>query len=167
MPESSKYVLDIVGAIASVAGLFLSWYVLRVAKGARKAAREAKALARKRNLVEELDDASQKLQQVGNFLQQQQWVAVQIRTTEVLAICREAMTRWSDHLSEDRRSGVAVAMTQVQTIATQVAQIGQRVVTPRENKNLAVAHLNAAGHISAALGEARRKEERDGSDDGN
>jgi hypothetical protein len=166
MPESSKFVLDIVGAIASVAGFFLSLYVLRVAKGARKAAQEAKALARKRNLVEELDDASQKLQQVGNFLQQRQWVGVQIRAAEVLTICREAMTRWSDHLSDDRRSGVGIAVTQVQTIATQVAQIGQRDVTPRENKNLAEAHLSAAGHISAALGEARRKEERDGSNDG-
>jgi hypothetical protein len=167
MAESSKFVLDIIGAVASVAGFFLSLYVLRVAKGARKAAKEAKALARKRNLVEELDDASQKLQQIGNFLQQRQWVGVQIRTAEVLAICREAMVRWSDHLSEERRNGVLTAMTQVQTIATQLAEIGHRELTPRENKGLATAHLKASGHISDALGEARRQEERDGSNDGN
>lgn len=167
MSESGKFVLDMVGIVASVAGFFLSLYVLHVAKGGKKAAEEARALARKRNLVEELDDASQKLQQIGNFLQQRQWVGVQVRTAEVLIICREAMARWSDHLSEDRRSGVLTAMTQVQTIATQLAEISQREITPRESKALATAHLKASGHISDALGEARRQEERDGSGDGN
>jgi hypothetical protein len=166
MTESQKFILDIVGAIASILGLLVSLYVLRIAKAAKKAAEEARALARKRNLVEELGDASQKLQQVGNFLQQQQWVPVQIRTAEVLLICREAMTRWSDHLTEERRGGVLTAMTQVQSIATQLAEIGQRELTPKEKRNLATAHLRAAGHISAALGEARREEERDGSNDG-
>ena len=158
---------DLLGVVASIAGLVVSLYVLRVAKDARRAAEEARTLARRRNLVEELDDASQKLQQVGNFLQQRQWVGVQIRTAEVLVICREAMARWSDHLSKKRRSGVLTAMTHVQTIATQLAEIGQRELTPQEKKNLAESHLKAAGHISDALGEARRLEERDGSNDGN
>ena len=166
MAESSNLVLGIVGAVASVAGFFLSLYVLRIAKGAKKAAEEAKVLARKRDFVEELDAASQKLQEVGNFLQQRQWLGVQIRTAEVLVICREAMARWSDHLSKKRRNGVLTAMTHIQTITTQLAEIGQRELTPQENKNLAEAHFKAAGHISAALGEARRLEERDGSSDG-
>ncbi len=157
----------LIGVAVSIAGLIVSLWVLSVAKDARRAAEEARALARKRNLVEDLDDALQKLQQVGNFLQQRQWVGVQIRTAEVLVICREAMARWSDHLSKKRLSGVLTAMTHVQTIATQLAEIGQRELTPQEKKNLAESHLKAAGHISDALGEARRSEERDGSSDGN
>ncbi len=169
MADLNNYLpaIDIAGAVASVVGLSFTIYVLIVAKGVKKQVEEAKALARKRNLVEELNDASQKLEQIGNFLQQRQWVGVQIRTAEVLTICREAMARWSDHLSEERRNGVSTAMTQVQTIATQLAEIGQRELTPRENKGLAAAHLKASGHISDALGEARRQEERDGSNDAN
>ena len=86
MSESGKFAVDLIGVVASVAGFLLSLYVLKVAKGARRAAEEARALARKRDLVEELGDASQKLQQVGNFLQRGEWLGVQIRTAEVLAI---------------------------------------------------------------------------------
>jgi hypothetical protein len=178
MADLNSYLpaIDLVGTVASVVGLGFTIYVLIVTTNvkkqveeakalARRQVEEAKALARKRNLVEDLDDASQKLQQIGNFLQQRQWVGVQIRTGEVLVICREAMVRWSDHLSDERRNGISTAMTQIRTIATQLAEIGERQITSRQNKALADAHLKAAGHISAALGEARRKEERDGSND--
>ena len=86
MADLNNYlpVIDIAGAVASVVGLGFTIYVLIVAKGVKKQVEEAKALARKRNLVEELNDASQKLEQIGNFLQQRQWVGVQIRTAEVL-----------------------------------------------------------------------------------
>src|SRR5258708_29703618 len=108
MAESNQVVLtlDIVGAVASVAGLLLGIWVLVVARGARQAAKEARSLARRRDLVEELQDVSQKLQQVGTFLQQQEWLGVQIRTTEILVNCRSAMARWSDQLSIQRRNVV-------------------------------------------------------------
>jgi len=57
-----------VGTIAGVIGLILSVYVVIVARGAREAAEAARSLGQKRNLVEELENANQKIQQVGNFI---------------------------------------------------------------------------------------------------
>jgi hypothetical protein len=91
------FLLDLIGTLASVAGLLVSLYVLRVATDAKVAAEAARDLARRRNLAEDLDDVSYKLQQLGNFLATQQWVGVQIRIEEILAVCKTAMSRWSDH----------------------------------------------------------------------
>jgi hypothetical protein len=60
----------VIGTLASVIGLGLGVYVIIVARGAREAAQAARVVARRRNLVEELESASQKVQQVGNFIQQ-------------------------------------------------------------------------------------------------
>jgi hypothetical protein len=158
--------LDLIGALASIAGLIVSVYVLRVAKGARRAAEEARILGRRRNLVEELDSASNKLQQVGSFLHLEQWVGVQIRIEEILTICRAAMTRWSDHLSEERKNDILKALSMIHSIATLSAQISPRAALPAEKKRFTATHLTASGLINSALGEARRDEERDGSSNG-
>jgi hypothetical protein len=49
---------EIVGTIASVVGLGVGVYVLSVAKDARTAAQEARVLANKRSLAEELGQAN-------------------------------------------------------------------------------------------------------------
>jgi len=154
--------LDVIGAIASIAGLIVSLYVLRVAKDAREAARGAQTLAQKRDLAEDLDEASHKLQDLGNFIQQQQWVGVQLRIDEILAICRSALARWPDHLPENRKNDVSTAVTLIQSIATQSAEISHREVLPAEKKRLTATHLKASGLLNGARGEARRLEERKG-----
>ena len=151
--------LDIAGAIASVAGFFLSLWVLSVAKDARQAARAAMALAQKRDLAEELDYAPHKLQDLGNFLQLQQWVGVQLRIDEILGICKAAIGRWPDHLPEERKNDVLTAVTLIQSIATQSAEISHRQILPSEKKRLTSTHLKASGLLNGARGEARRGEE--------
>jgi len=59
----------VTGTLAGVAGFGLSIWVLVVARGARDAAQAARTLAQRRSLVEELEGAFQKVQQVGNFIQ--------------------------------------------------------------------------------------------------
>lgn len=127
--------LDFIGTIASVAGVVISVYAFRAAKGAREAARAAaraaELTARRRNLIEELDDISSKLQQLGHFLGQEQWIGVQIRTEEVLSICSAALNRWSDQLSEERRDEMLQASALVRSIATTSARFSAGCPTSR------------------------------------
>jgi hypothetical protein len=60
-----------VGTIASVAGFFVGLWVLMVARGAKRAADETKNLAQTKNLVEELEHACEKIQQIGIFARSQ------------------------------------------------------------------------------------------------
>jgi hypothetical protein len=163
--------IDLLGALASGVGLIVSIRALQAAKGARVAAQQAAAAARetaiRRNLAEELDDISYKLQQVGHFLQLQEWIGVQIRIDEVLAVCVVVMTRWPDHLSEDHMNGIRTATSLIKSIAGQSAELSQRQLSAAERKRLTNTHLKASGLINAARGEARKEEERGGNEDGN
>lgn len=169
MVEVSRFVetVDIVGGVASVIGLAFTVRVLFVARSARNAAEDARTLARKRNLVEELNDASQKLQQIGIFLHQQQWFGVQLRISEIAAICRSAMTRWPDHLTEERRNDVLTAVSLMRSIAVLAATLLDREPSAVEAKKLAATHSKASELINDALGEAYKGEERNGSNNGN
>jgi hypothetical protein len=154
--------LDVIGTAASVAGLVVSLYVLRVATDAKEAAEAAQDLARRRNLAEELDDVSYKLQQLGHFLSTQQWVGVQIRIEEILAVCKMAMARWADHLSEEHMNDIRTAVTLIQSIAAQSAELSQNPLLPAQKKKLTYTHLRASGLINSARGDARKGEEREG-----
>lgn len=169
MVDATHFVetIDIVGGAASVIGLAFTVRVLFVARGARKAAEEARTLARRRNLVEELDDASHKLQQIGIFLHQQEWFGIQLRIDEVAAVCRSAMTRWPDHLPEERRNDVLTAVQLLRSVATVASAVVGREPTQAENKKLTTTHSRASELINDALGEAYKGEERDGGNSGN
>lgn len=160
--------IDLVGTLASSIGLAVSVWVLVVARGAKKAAEEARTIARRRNFLQELDAAEHKLQELGVFIQQEEWIAVQIRTTEILAICRSAMSRWSDHLSERRLNGVLTATELIHSIATKSAQVSMaKQLSPTDKRRLVDTHLKASGLLNDALGEVRRHDERDGGNNAN
>lgn len=191
LPTSSSHlrqIIDLFATIAetaSIAGLIYSirsYYEAQAAKrealaakaaaedaaaASRQAADRASAIARKRNLVEELDDVHHKLQLMGSFLHQQEWTGVRIRIDEAIANCREAKERWPDHLSKKTLNGINTALTQFQSIATVLVEMRGRQATMAEMKNLDGAYRTALGHVSDALGEARRREERDGGGDAN
>ena len=152
----------VIGTLASVIGLGVGIYVIIIASGARDAARAARALARRRNLVEELEGAFQKIQQVGNFIQQEQWVAVRIRTEEILAACKITLTRWPSYLSSERRNEVITAGSLMRSIMTATAESTNEPMTLQQKRKIIDAHIRASGHLSSALGEARREEERNG-----
>jgi hypothetical protein len=58
-------------------------WLLAIASGARKAARDALSLARKKSLAEDLEDAKNKVQEkIGVFLKDQKWDLVHLRAEE-------------------------------------------------------------------------------------
>ena len=155
-------VWTVIGTIASVGGCGLGIWVLIVAKGARRAARDARAWARKKSLSEELQQAQQNIQQVGDFLHKKEWMAVRIRAQEIMASCRESLTRWPDGLSDARRDDVLSASRLVHSIADKAASPIANVFKQSELQRLSATQLEAAELISSALGEARNREEKDG-----
>jgi len=110
-----------VGTLASLAGFALSWYVLSVAKGARAAAQGAQALAMKRSLAEELEQARRNIEQIGDFINKKEWMAVRIRAQEIMTSCREGLTRWPEGLSEERKNDILTVSSLVESIADQAA----------------------------------------------
>jgi hypothetical protein len=152
----------IVGTLASLVGLVVGLYVLSVAKDARSAALGAQELASKRNLAEELEQAKRNIEQIGDFLNKREWMAVRIRAQEIMTSCREGLTRWPEGLSEERRNDVLTVSSLVQSIAEQAAASDVDDFKPTKLKLLSKAQLQAAGLLSDALGEARKRVDRDG-----
>ncbi len=143
--------LTIVGTVSGVAGLGVSIYLIFVTRDARDAARGARALARTRNLVEELEGASQKIQQVGTFIQQDEWMAVRLRSEEILAACQITLTRWPDHLSEERRNEVISASALMRSIAKTAANFDSEEIATPQKKRISDAQVRASSHISSDL----------------
>jgi hypothetical protein len=162
------HAVDIVGAVASVVGLGFTIYVLSVAKDAKAAAEQAReaalSSARKRSLIEDLEDIRRMIQQVGNLIQQEEWMAVHMRTEEIVGTCKVAMARWGDGLSIEAGDGVVTAGNLLQSIAAKSSEYGERPLTPPEKNKLISTHLRASALVHTALGEARRLEEREDRD---
>jgi hypothetical protein len=94
------------GDFASLLGLMVSAVTLFVATKARKAAEATRAAARRRNLMEVLQDAARKSEQVGIFLSQQKWDIVGLRAQEIIATTSLVLTRWSGELSLDSKGSL-------------------------------------------------------------
>jgi len=91
-----------------------------------------------------------------------------MRTEEILASCKVALGRWPDHLSESRKNEIISAASLMQSITLAVGGCNDSEMSGQQKKKIRDAHIRASGHISSALGEAQRKEERDrGVNDGN
>ncbi|MFY9910975.1 MAG: hypothetical protein WCF22_15800 [Candidatus Sulfotelmatobacter sp.] len=173
MAEESHFIAltDIVGAAASVIGLGLTIYLLRIARDVKSAVERARedalSTTRKRSLVEDLEDVRRMVQQVGNLIQQEEWLAVHMRTEEIVGTCKAAMARWGDGLPNRAKDGVGTAGSLLQSVAARSSEYGGRDLTPAEKNKLISIHLRASGLVYAALGEARRAEERERSSNGN
>jgi len=157
------FVWTAVGTVASVIGAALSIYVIRVTKGARRAARAAERAvqvsARKRGLVEELENVHHKADQLGALLQHSQWFAVQMRIQEISAICSQILSRWPDGLSEEKRGNLTMAAGLARSIGTRISA-SEPEFDASERGKLRTVQLRLSDHISGALGEAKKVEER-------
>jgi len=156
-------VWTVLGTVASVLGVGVSIWLIFIAKGARKAAEDAEdtvqTYTRKRGLVEELEAVNHKADQLGAFIQHEQWFAVQMRIQEIQSVCSQILSRWADGLPEDRRSDLLRAAELARSIAKRLPTSGTRP-TDTERGKLIEVQLRVNGHISSALGEARKIEER-------
>jgi len=142
------------GSIASVWGLGVSIYVLFVAKGARKAAEDARAAERLRTALEEMEDAEEKCNQVGLFARVPKWELVQLRAEEVMSICRATNARWGEDpsLTETRNNLLLVAAL--------MRSIIEEASKPKVSlKNILNAQLDGKEKLTAIVGQIHKSEE--------
>lgn len=153
-PATTEFVEENWGSIASVWGLGVSIYVLWVAKGARKAAEEARSAERVRTALEELEDAAEKCTQLGQFARAQNWDLVHLRAQEVMVRCRTTVERWGEDpaLKESRNKVLQVA-TFMRSI---VEETHSANVNP---KNILTAQLNSDEKLAAVVGKIHREQE--------
>jgi hypothetical protein len=137
------------GNFASFAGLVVSVLTLIVATKAKTAAEAAKAEARRQNLVDEIQDAQKKAEQLGAYLSQQKWEIVHLRSQEVITSCSEILRRWGkDSLSEHSRNNFLLAQQQAGSIAKVAVRALRSVPSDREFKMLSVAQHKALELLS-------------------
>lgn len=149
------------GNIASAWGLAIGVYVLIVAQGARRAAEQARQLGRARGLLEELEEANKKIQQVGVFIGQRRWDLVNHVAREVLVRCRGIVARWND-LPEASSNTLLKAIVLVRSIAESAMANVSEEQREKHARRLARAQLDAAELLSTALGHGKQQAERKG-----
>ena len=142
------------GNLASVIGLVVSVATLVVATKAKAAAEAAKTEARRQNLVDEIQDAQKKAEQLGAYLSQQKWEIVLLRSQEVITSCSQILRRWGlEALSEHSRNNVLVAQQQAGSIAEVAVRAARTAPTDREFKMMSVAHHKALELLSVEAAE--------------
>ncbi len=157
--EIGHFISENWGNLASVAGLLVSLWVLRVAKSANEAAEEARVLARKRTLIEDLEDANTKIAQVGTLVRDRKWELVQLRAQEVLTISTSTIARWGDQLKRDSNN-LKTTCTLMMSVAELAHRSSLRQLTEGEQLQVFKAQLRANELTSGVLGRARKSEER-------
>lgn len=142
------------GSLASVIGLGVSVATLVVAKKAKAAADAAKIEARRQNLVDEIQDAQKRVEQLGAYLSQQKWEIVHLKSQEVISSCSQILRRWGkDSLSERSRNNLLVAQQQAGSIAEVVVRALRNAPSDREFKMLSVAQHKALELLSVEAAE--------------
>ena len=164
VPTSRATTVQVVGQhwgnIASVWGLGVSIYVLFFAKGAKRAAEEARQEGRRRNLAEDLQGAQTKAQEVGQFIRDEEWHAVFLRCQEIASVFSLVLNRWSAELTKDSKTSITRARSQADSIAS-VAMSADRVkLTERQIVTASASQRRLHELLSEELGESLRVIER-------
>jgi hypothetical protein len=153
------------GNLASVWGLGVSVYVLWVAQGAKTAAKKAteeaeeaakvaKANARTRGALEDLQVALAASRQVSNHAGVKNWQVVRLKAEEVMESCRIIVNRWEDSTAlNDSKNSLNQAITMMRTIAEEASRD-----TPNLQRIIKTQH-GAHDHISAVEGKVQKEQD--------
>lgn len=141
------------GNVASVVGLGVSIATLVVATKAKAAADAAKAAARRQSLIDELQNAQKKAEDLGTYLHQQKWEIVHLRSQEVITSCSQILLRWgqeslsnSSHqqlLLAQQQSG-AIARVAIRALRTPPSDLEFRAMCVAQQKALTLLSFEAA-----------------------
>jgi hypothetical protein len=152
-----KFVRENWGGIASVWGLGVSIYVLFVAKGARKAAEEARSIEQVRTVLEELEAGAEKIGHLGLFAHGSNWDLVRLRAEEVMTSCRTIVARWGDDpVFRDSRNKLLMVATLMRSI---IEEANKDTV---DSGRVIEAQLNASEKLSAVVGRVYKEKELGG-----
>jgi hypothetical protein len=142
------------GSIASVWGLGVSIYLISIARGARKAAQEAKVGEKARTALQELRQAAEKNIHIGQFARTFKWDALEIRAEEVMNCCYETVARWKDD-PQFKQSCDDLLMVAVQMRSIIVEAGKKRVDAP----NIVDSQLLCGEKLNTVIGRIQREQD--------
>jgi len=148
------------GNLASVFGFAISIATLWVAQKAEEAARGARDAARQRTLVEELQEAMAKAEQVGVFLSLARWEIVWLRAQEIVSASSTVRSRWEDRLSEGSQANLLVVRQLSQTMAVAALEAMTASPSPLQINHMATAHGRILELLAAEVGRVLASSER-------
>jgi len=150
----------VAGTLASFAGVGVGVWTLLTARGAKHAAEIASKRARARDLLEELEAAEGKVQQLGIFLMNREWSVAHLRATEIQVVCRSAPIRWPDALLEGSWNDLLRAGAIARSIAEEVHLLRIGPEELRKRKSIGKVQLRLTELVSGVLAAARMRVER-------
>jgi hypothetical protein len=142
------------GNLASIIGLCVSIWTLKVATGARKAARNAWSEARRQKLSEELQNAVYRVEQLGHHVLLKKWEISFIRAQEVSSACSLILRRWADTLTELSKDRILLAQAQAVSIAKAAMRANSSPPTEQQLQRIVSAQQRAFELLSAEKGES-------------
>ena len=144
------------GDWASVAGLVFSILAFVFSKRASKAAKEARDLALKRSLSQDLSAADRVAREIVTFMLIERSDMARIRTVELINDTSYLVTRWRNHLSEQSRVNLQIAREPLQSIQAVLSKSGPQELTPDRKSRVLKLSQEASQILSEELGAAIR-----------
>lgn len=144
------------GDWASVAGLVFSILAFVFSKRASKAAKEARDIALKRSLSQDLSAADRVAREIVAFMLIERSDMARIRTVELINDTSYLVTRWRNHLSEQSRVNLQIARERLQSIQAVLSKSGPQELTPDRKSRVLKLSQEASQILSEEFGAAIR-----------
>lgn len=144
------------GDWASVAGLVFSILAFVFSKRASKAAKEARDMALRRSLSQDLSSADRLAREIVTFAMIERSDMARIRTVELMNDTSYLVTRWKNHLSEQSRANLQIARERLQSIQTVLSKGSPQELTRDQESRVLRLSQEASRILSEELGAAIR-----------
>ena len=118
---------NILAGLASIVGLIFSFLAWRKAKRASEAAEEARKAVTVRTLADELQLASERADQLMDFIANNRYAEASLRAQELASSLSEIPFRRSPYLSEERKDDLLTARESARILSRVLAS---RLETP-------------------------------------
>jgi antitoxin component of MazEF toxin-antitoxin module len=150
------------GNLATVWGLYLSFYVLVVATDVKRAIANSRALMTRRSLTETLTEALHQSTELGNHAQAGSALAVRLRAQDILVKCQSATARWGNEPGSEmpldkllNASGIA------QSLADEASKVIGRELNTAEKKRFTTAQLALTSALSQVVAKCQEIHDRE------
>jgi uncharacterized membrane protein YcjF (UPF0283 family) len=152
-PRSQQFIKDNWGNAASVWGLVVGFYVLVVARGARRAARETRDREILRSLLDSLEEANSNIRELGLFARESKWDIVYIKSVDALTHCQAAISNWDDDpASRKMKNKLNTAATITRSIANITVNLTVRPLDEHQRDQVLRAQLDVGELLGAVMG---------------
>ena len=125
---------NIVAGLASLLGVWFSFWAWKRARRASEAAEEARDAVTIRTLADEFQLACERADQLLDFVQHDRIPAAALRAQELASALSEIPYRRGSHLDETRQSELLNARTQLQEIYVTLASSPKTLTTDQKKR---------------------------------